>query len=101
MPELSAQELIAGLKSSEPVILIDVREAWEWQTGYIDGATHIPMNALPQHLGALNKEDDIVIYCAHGNRSWYATAYMMQQGFTNVASLRGGIDAWARAKRAG
>lgn len=101
VPELSAQELLAGLQSDAPVLLIDVREPWEWQSGHIDGARHIPMNTLPQHLESLKKEDDIVIYCHLGNRSWYATAYLMQQGFTNVASLAGGIDAWNRVKRAG
>ena len=92
--EIEAAELQAGLIAGEPLVLLDVRELWEWDSGHLEGARHIPLNSLPVRLGEIDREAQIVIYCHLGQRSWYATAFLRQQGFAQVASLAGGIDAW-------
>ena len=75
--------------------LIDVREQWEHKLARIKNAHHIPLGELKNHLGKFEKSDSFLIYCHHGSRSFYACAYLMQQGFTEVYNLEGGILAWA------
>jgi len=76
--------------------LLDVREPWEVQTARIEGSTVIPMNEIPARAHAeLNPDEHIVVYCHHGRRSADVTAWLRQQGFDKVQSMRGGIHAWS------
>ena len=59
------------------------------------GGNLIPLAELPDRLGELNKDDEIVVHCKLGGRSAKAVAHMSDQGFTNVTNLVGGIAAWA------
>jgi rhodanese-related sulfurtransferase len=77
--------------------LLDVREPWEFQTAQIDGSKHIPMGEIPACFNQeLDPEQHIVVICHHGVRSMNVTAWLRQQGFEKVQSLRGGIDRWSR-----
>jgi sulfur-carrier protein adenylyltransferase/sulfurtransferase len=78
------------------IILLDVREEWEYRTVYIDGARWIPLGVLPQRASELNPYAEIVIYCHRGMRSLDAAYLLQQLGFKRVKSLVGGIDRWAR-----
>ena len=40
------------------------------------------------------KDQDVIVYCYHGNSSMGATGYFIENGFTNVASMMGGFEAW-------
>lgn len=97
--EINAPALDERRAADPDLILIDVREPWEWAQGFIEGAAHVPLNSLPGRVDDFPRDAALVIYCAHGIRSWHAAAFMMQQGFTAVVSLAGGIDAWARWQR--
>jgi rhodanese-related sulfurtransferase len=83
-------------------VLLDVREPDEWRAGHIDGAVHVPMNALPQRLayepGPLTPDTPIVVICSMGGRSAHVTAWLNQQGYDAV-NLEGGMLAWAQAGR--
>lgn len=94
--EITPGELAKRLADGARPALIDVREAWEWQIGYIEGALHIPLGELPTRVGSLDKTRPIVTYCHHGVRSLTAVRILWGAGFRNVRSLRGGIDAWAK-----
>jgi adenylyltransferase/sulfurtransferase len=83
--------LVAGDKLS----IIDVREAYEWAIGRIEHARLIPLNALPQSVHSLDREDEIIVYCHHGGRSAAAVAWLQDQGFARVKNLVGGIDRWS------
>lgn len=76
--------------------LIDVREPWEFAICRIDGSELVPLRALPARLPTLQRSQPTVCICHHGNRSGYATMFLMQHGFTDVYNLAGGVDAWAR-----
>ena len=99
--EVKAAQVQAAIEGGEAPVLVDVREAWEWMSGHIEGAIHIPMGQLPARMDELSREDELVIYCHTGQRSWYAAAYLQGQGYTHVASLAGGINAWERQRRRG
>ncbi len=94
--EITPGELATRLVDGARPVLIDVREAWEWQIGSIDGSLHIPLGELPAHVEGLDKTQPVVAYCHHGARSLAAARILWGAGFTDVRSLRGGIDAWAR-----
>jgi rhodanese-related sulfurtransferase len=82
-------------------VLLDVREDEEWDAGHIDGAWHVPMYQVPQHVNHaedLNPETPIVVICKMGGRSAQVTAWLSQQGYDAV-NLDGGMHAWADAGR--
>ena len=95
--EISVEELQSLLDVGFDVVVIDVREPWEIQTASLAGTLNIPMNDIPGRFrGELDPEKHTVVMCHHGVRSMNVTAWLRQQGFDKVQSLRGGIDSWAR-----
>ncbi len=95
IPEILPQELKRKLDTDESPFLLDVREQAEHDIVHMEGARLIPLNTLPQHIDSLPIDREIVVYCHHGTRSLYATAYLHQNGFTDAKNLVGGIDLWA------
>ncbi len=95
LPEISPQELKQKLDEDESLLLLDVREQSEYDIVHLEGARLIPLNTLPHHIDSLQPDQEIVVYCHHGQRSLYATAYLHQNGFTDTKNLAGGIDQWA------
>ena len=104
IPETDVHELARKLGSGESFILLDVREAWELdQTMIVDSRLKVvPMSRLAQ-LGVdafpeevRQKETEILVLCHHGVRSATVTQWMLAQGWTNVASVCGGIAEYAQ-----
>ena len=94
--EISAMQLATRVRSGEPLMLLDVREPFEWDIVRLEGATLIPLRSLSQRLGELDQATPTVVYCHVGARSATAAQFLRESGFQNVVNLRGGIDAWAR-----
>jgi len=95
--EISAADLKSLRDRGSEVILLDVREPWEFVAAQIAGSKHIPMGDIPSRFQQeLDPEAHIVVVCHHGVRSMNVTAWLRQQGFESVQSLRGGIDRWSR-----
>jgi rhodanese-related sulfurtransferase len=94
--ELSVEET-KRLLDEKPgeVVLIDVREPFEWDTCRIAGAEHIPMRQIPEHVGSLPKDKHLLIHCHHGGRSLRVTQYLRANGYDAVSNVAGGIDAWS------
>jgi sulfur-carrier protein adenylyltransferase/sulfurtransferase len=79
------------------VVLVDVRESEEWDRGHIPGAVHVPRGYLESRIDAAVGDRDarVVLYCASGQRSVLAAHTLSSLlGFTNVASMTGGITLW-------
>ncbi|MGZ4789345.1 MAG: rhodanese-like domain-containing protein [Terriglobales bacterium] len=96
--EITPEELKQKLDDGTDLTVLDVREPWEYDAAHIDGSKLIPMDQIPARVNQeLDPEDHIVVICHHGIRSANVTAWMQQQGFERVQSLRGGIDRWSRA----
>ncbi len=85
----------ALLRSGAPFVLLDCREPEEVGTASIPGSRHIPMGDIPTRLPSLDPDLPTIVYCHHGVRSHKVAVWLEKQGFTDVRSLRGGIDAWA------
>jgi adenylyltransferase/sulfurtransferase len=92
---ISPKELKTRLDKGDSLVLLDVREDWEYSLAKIDGSILVPLGTLPQSLTRLNRESEIIAICHHGMRSADATNFLLQQGFSNVKNLTGGIDAWS------
>jgi molybdopterin/thiamine biosynthesis adenylyltransferase/rhodanese-related sulfurtransferase len=94
---ITPAELAAQLTAGTDVVLIDVREPYEWTAGHLDQATHIPLAQLPQRLAEIPKDRDVVMICRSGGRSAHAQDHLMRQhGYTRVRNLVGGMQRWAR-----
>jgi rhodanese-related sulfurtransferase len=86
----------AALLNDDEARLIDVREPWELATARIEGSVAMPMGDVPARAHQeLDPEERLVVLCHHGMRSMNVTAWLRNQGFEQVQSLRGGIDAWS------
>ena len=95
--EITPEEVKSMLDESKELTLLDVREPWEFETAHMEGAKLVPMGDIPSRAHQeLDPEDHIVVICHHGVRSMNVTAWLRQQGFDKVQSMRGGIDAWSR-----
>jgi rhodanese-related sulfurtransferase len=84
------------LDAKQQFTLLDVREAWEWDTARIAGAMHIPMNDIPGRVAELDRTTPLIVVCHHGVRSLTVAQWLRRQGFENAQSMSGGIDAWSR-----
>ncbi len=75
---------------------IDVREPWEVAEAYIEGSLLMPMGDVPARAHQeLDPDEHLVVFCHLGQRSLNVTAWLRNQGFENVQSMRGGIEAWS------
>jgi rhodanese-related sulfurtransferase len=102
--EITPAELKAKQDARENFVLIDVREASEFEHGHIDGAHLVPRGILeaaadtsyPKHYAPLSgaRSQQIVVYCATSGRSAMAAAVLQMMGFKNVLNLAGGITRW-------
>lgn len=93
--EITVYELKAKRDAGAPFVLLDIREPEEVALVRLPGSIHIPMGEIPGRLHELDPEKEIVVYCHHGVRSLRVTHFLLQRDFKRVASLTGGIDAWA------
>lgn len=74
-------------------VILDVREDYEWEAGHIDGALHIPLEQLPARLEELDPDTDLNVICRTGGRSFRATTWLTQNGYT-AFNVVGGMGAW-------
>jgi len=86
------------LDAGDPPLLVDVREPDEWDEGHIPGAVHIPRGYLEQRIEAAapDRAQQIVLSCAGGSRSAFATKTLEELGYDNVVNLAGGYTDWKR-----
>ena len=93
--EISPADAAALLRENK-TRLIDVREPWEYATAHVDPSTPMPMGDVPSRANQeLDPDEHLIVLCHHGQRSLSVTSWLRNQGFENVQSLRGGIDAWS------
>jgi len=97
-PEIGVDELEELIRSGA-VRVLDVREDWEYRRGRVPGAISLPMSRLTAQVGTLQRDKPYAVICEHGSRSQAATDFLMDRGFGDAVSVRGGTSAWARTQR--
>jgi rhodanese-related sulfurtransferase len=98
--EISPAELVDRCRDGELWQLLDVREPWEVEIARIQQTdrmptSNIPMAEIPARYTELESTRPVAVLCHSGGRSARVAAFLVQQGFTCVFNVRGGIDAWS------
>lgn len=93
--EISVEDAVA--KQQEGAFILDVREPDEWNEAHIAGATLIPLGELASRASELPRDQEIVVVCRSGNRSAQARDILLNDGFTEVTSMAGGLNQWKAA----
>jgi len=93
--QISAKEVNERLGRGDKLLLVDVREPWEYDLSKIPGAKLIPLGTLPANLNTLRDADEVICYCHHGMRSLDAAVWLRQQGVEGAKSMAGGIERWS------
>lgn len=93
--EISPAEAVL-LINKEDAVVVDVREANELAQGSIIGAKHVALSALSQNTDKLTADKDkpVLVFCKMGNKSPQACKLLIQDHYTKVFGLKGGITAW-------
>lgn len=74
--------------------LVDIREPYEWATGHLPGAIHIPMNDVPDRLSEIPTDKPVVIVCEHGSRSLRVAQFLIDEDYTDVYDMQDGTHGW-------
>ena len=77
--------------------MLDVRRPADWEEGYIQGATPMPLSQLLAAMGQLDGGRPIAVHCKGGYRSSIAASLLQRAGFPRVLNVKGGFDAWKAA----
>ena len=91
-----SQEEAKKMMDTQEVIVLDVREQDEYDSGHIPGAVLLPVGTINEETASAvipEKDDTILVYCRSGNRSKTASAALAELGYTNIYEL-GGINTW-------
>lgn len=94
MAQISPEELKARMDKGEKPFILDVRNPDEYAICKIAGSTLIPLGELPGRMSELDPTKEIIVHCKMGGRASQAQAFLLQNGFSNVRNLTGGILAW-------
>ena len=94
--EVTDKDLVELMASDEKVTIVDLRQTWEYKSGHIAGAIHVPIMYLPDKLDAIPKDHKIIMQCYHGYTSLDASGFLLENGWAdeNVFSLMGGMSQW-------
>jgi phage shock protein E len=91
-----SQEKAKEMMDTQEVLVLDVREQDEYDSGHIPRAVLLPVGTITEDTAAAvipEKEDTVLVYCRSGNRSKKASAALAELGYTNIYEF-GGINTW-------
>jgi len=92
--DIQPEELKAMLDSENRLVIIDVREAWEYASGHVPNARLISLGEFARRVSELDPAQPVVVICASGSRSQSAAALLGQKGFDTVYNVIGGTYNW-------
>ncbi len=91
-----SQEEAKEMMDTQDVIILDVREQDEYDSGHIPGAVLLPVGTIDEETAAEvipEKDSTVLVYCRSGNRSKTASSALVELGYTNIYEF-GGINTW-------
>jgi hydroxyacylglutathione hydrolase len=96
VPQISVHDL-ATMKEERPdLVVIDVREPFEWDEGHIEGALHVPMSEALARKELVPTDRPKAVVCAGGLRSSTVISALSRAGLTNWFNVIGGMTAWQK-----
>jgi rhodanese-related sulfurtransferase len=81
---------------SDDVIVVDVREPNEYNSGHLPGAKHIPLNTVLNRISEIPTDKQVLFVCGTANRSALAAEMAAAMGLTNLVVIEGGTEGWKR-----
>ena len=90
------QEEAKEMMDTQEVIVLDVREQNEYDSGHIPGAVLLPVGTVDEDTAAAvipEQDSTVLVYCRSGNRSKTASSALAELGYTNIYEF-GGINTW-------
>ncbi|WP_226581709.1 MBL fold metallo-hydrolase [Halobacillus litoralis] len=93
-PSITPEELNDKYKDHEDYVIIDVRNAGEWEQGHIEGAYHIMLGKLKESLDEIPAGRTPIVHCQSGMRSAIAASLLQAYGYKGVLNLQGGFSSW-------
>jgi rhodanese-related sulfurtransferase len=94
---VSAQQAAQLQAEEASALIVDVREPREYESLRAPGAVSVPLAEFVARHADLPRDRQLLLVCRSGSRSLRATMFLMQQGFSNVANVDGGMIAWKNA----
>jgi len=94
--EVTPEDVDERLRRGDKFLLLDVREDEEVEHGIVPGARHVTRGHLESRVEDVltDKDAEVVVYCAGGVRSAFATKTLEELGYSNVSSMSGGFTRW-------
>ncbi|MBE9010084.1 rhodanese-related sulfurtransferase [Pseudanabaenaceae cyanobacterium LEGE 13415] len=96
--QITVQDLAQSLDNPS-IQYVDVREPWEVETASLPSFQNLPLSEFSEWAeqihSKLDAETETLVLCHHGIRSAQMCNWLVQQGFTNVKNISGGIDAYS------
>ncbi len=97
VPQITVHDLETMRDERPDLVIVDVREPFEWDEGHIEGAVHLPMGEAARRIGELPPERPKAVLCAGGLRSSTVISVLSRQGMGGWYNVSGGMTAWRKA----
>lgn len=97
IPTISVEAALQQQQGDPPALLVDVREMDEFLELRAVGSAFVPISELGMRFAELPRDQPLLMLCHSGGRSSRATAFLLQQGYSDVSNVAGGMMAWKRA----
>jgi hydroxyacylglutathione hydrolase len=97
VPQITVYELSEWREERRDVVVVDVREPFEWREGHVEGALHLPMLEAVTRLGELPADRPKAVMCAGGLRSSSVISALKRHGVRDCHNVTGGMTAWLKA----
>ena len=97
VPGVSVHEADERRGDEGGALLVDVRELNEYEELRVEGAALVPVSQFAARFEELPRDRALLMLCRSGARSGRATAFLLQQGFSDVSNVEGGMIAWKNA----
>jgi glyoxylase-like metal-dependent hydrolase (beta-lactamase superfamily II) len=97
VPQITVHELAELREERADVLVIDVREPFEWDEGHIEGALHLPMGEALRRLAEVPADRPKAALCAGGLRSSLVVSALQRAGIRGWYNVSGGMTAWLKA----
>ena len=89
------EEIQARLNSGEEVFILDTRDPRQFHAGHLPEAILLPAEDFAdRYTREVDPEDPVILVCEKGQTSEAAARFLVSQGFTEVATMAGGMRAW-------
>jgi hydroxyacylglutathione hydrolase len=96
LTQMSAEDLLGSDKDGGPLVL-DVRTPSEWKHHHIEGARHVPLATFGRQRPELPDDRPIAVICGSGYRSSIASSLLKASGYSDIANVSGGMEAYEEA----